>query len=524
MDAHPDFPSPYRWMIVIGLGMVLLGIAIVPIWSVRIPPLVDYPNHLARMHVLTSTHDSPLLSQYYEIRWAVLPNLGMDILVPPLVKLVPIETAGKIFLSLVCFVLVGGVVVLHRVVHNRWSLWPLLAILFLYNTVFLWGFLNYLLGLGLGLWVFAAWLLWRDQPASRLIPIFSCLACVLFFSHLFALGTYAIAVSAYELREVWDRRQRMRDHALPRLATALAPFALPCVLMMFSPLLDSDPAHVPSWLKHTPSPHRIERSSVAVTIDAFKGTLRTEHLLANSLTAGALLSLLIFGLITKRLHFASSLSWTVGALTLAALVTPTNIGTASYVEIRLPLAVMLYGLASLDFRLVNRSWVTAITVCFIGILLLRTAVITEHWVTADRQYDEFVHAAEALPAGSRIFSAMRKNDSWDEVAARRPSPIPTQNLVCWAVITRSAFVSMIFSAPNQQPLVLAAPYRSYFSTGEYVAGKNIDWEAVDWQYEYLLVRNKDRFYPPIPQSAIRVFAGTHFTIYRLSGSPASSLG
>ena len=82
-----------------------------------------------------------------------------------------------------------------------------------------------------------------------------------------------------------------------------------------------------------------------------------------------------------------------------------------------------------------------------------------------------------------------------------PSPIPTENLVCWAVITKSAFVSIIFSAPNQQPMILAPPYPSFYSTGEYLARNRVEWEAVERQYQYLLVRRGDIFRLPIPGSS-----------------------
>ena len=56
------------------LFVFLFGIVQIPVWSVRIPPLVDYPNHLARMHILAHHHETPLLQKYYLIKWAVLPK------------------------------------------------------------------------------------------------------------------------------------------------------------------------------------------------------------------------------------------------------------------------------------------------------------------------------------------------------------------------------------------------------------------------------------------------------------------
>jgi len=43
-----------------GLFAVLLALAAVPVLSTALPPLFDYPNHLARMHLLTEGGDAPI--------------------------------------------------------------------------------------------------------------------------------------------------------------------------------------------------------------------------------------------------------------------------------------------------------------------------------------------------------------------------------------------------------------------------------------------------------------------------------
>ena len=47
---------------IFGTALLLLGIALIPIMLVEIPPLVDYPNHMARMHILIDDGRSPWLS------------------------------------------------------------------------------------------------------------------------------------------------------------------------------------------------------------------------------------------------------------------------------------------------------------------------------------------------------------------------------------------------------------------------------------------------------------------------------
>src|SRR5271167_1424286 len=62
----------------------------IPIWTHPLPPLSDYVNHLARMDVIATLSKDPLLANYYEVDWTVLPNLTMDLIVPPLARIMNI--------------------------------------------------------------------------------------------------------------------------------------------------------------------------------------------------------------------------------------------------------------------------------------------------------------------------------------------------------------------------------------------------------------------------------------------------
>src|SRR5262249_12998857 len=64
------------------LFMTLAVIASVPILLYPWPPLSDYINHLARMHVIATIGRDPNLALFYEVEWQVIPNLMMDLIVP----------------------------------------------------------------------------------------------------------------------------------------------------------------------------------------------------------------------------------------------------------------------------------------------------------------------------------------------------------------------------------------------------------------------------------------------------------
>lgn len=98
-----DLPESSRAHIILRTAVVLILFAMVvtPIWTVAFPPLLDYPNHLARAFVLAHLNDPAFtFSRFYRADWGAYPYLGMDALLAVLVRLFPIETAGRVFLSI----------------------------------------------------------------------------------------------------------------------------------------------------------------------------------------------------------------------------------------------------------------------------------------------------------------------------------------------------------------------------------------------------------------------------------------
>src|SRR5579863_3335518 len=78
--------------------LVLFALTALPVLMVDVPPLFDYPNHLARMYLLGHLPHLPALRAYYVLHWAALPNLAMDLLVPTLAQVMPLDWAAKAFI------------------------------------------------------------------------------------------------------------------------------------------------------------------------------------------------------------------------------------------------------------------------------------------------------------------------------------------------------------------------------------------------------------------------------------------
>lgn len=99
------------------IAALLIALALAPLMVVRIPAMVDYPNHLARMYILLRD-GTPAANPYYQVHWALYPNLAIDLVVPLLARWLGVESAMRLFLFVSQALIVSGAVLLERVVKG----------------------------------------------------------------------------------------------------------------------------------------------------------------------------------------------------------------------------------------------------------------------------------------------------------------------------------------------------------------------------------------------------------------------
>lgn len=165
---------------------VIAALVLLPLFYVVLPPLQDYPNHLARMHAITVIDHDPLLSGFYEVEWSLIPNLVMDLIVPPLARYMTVYTAGRVFVGLTFLLLLSGPMALHRALFGRWSAWPLVGGLFIYNGFLFVGLMNYLFGVGLAVWGLTAMIALQERPLLLRMAVSTVLILALYVCHLYA--------------------------------------------------------------------------------------------------------------------------------------------------------------------------------------------------------------------------------------------------------------------------------------------------------------------------------------------------
>ena len=399
----------------------VLALLAVPILSAVVPPLVDYPNHLARMHVLAERAFSPELQKNYLIVWKLSPYLAMDLIVPALARVMSIYTAGRVFLFLCLALMVLGTAALHAALHRRFSAWPAVSALVCYSFVLSYGFVNYVMGIGVWLFALAGWvLLSRRAEAWRLAGGLA-LSLPVYFSHYFAFCGYMLCVGAYEFG-VWLGR---RDGGFPGLirrgAVALVAFIPPWVMFWFAsqgqeggPTVMADPA---GWVRAMISPF------------LFWGVPGQVTLLALALIVPARRGL--FG----PVGFAQGMRMPLLALGLAAMAMPDAVAGVWGTDYRLPVVWVCLAIAACGWPEAPSRWRWPLAGGLAGLLAVNMASIVWTWRPLVAEYDAFRAAVAVIPRGAKVLAF--RDDGME-------GPF-TDQLPALAVIERDAFLPFLFS-------------------------------------------------------------------------------
>jgi hypothetical protein len=180
-----------------------------PIWTVRYPPIVDYPNHLASAFVLAHLKDPSFhFNGFYAADWNANPYLAMDVILVGLQRFMPIAIAGRVLLSLCVLAVPAAAWFFIRRANpeqESLALWSLAITQNLY--FFLWGMLNLQLSLALCLLALGFWLKYLERPRLGLWCLLLALITALYFTHLMGFGMAGWIMTAYAI----FARRRIRD-------------------------------------------------------------------------------------------------------------------------------------------------------------------------------------------------------------------------------------------------------------------------------------------------------------------------
>jgi hypothetical protein len=495
--------------------------AIIPLAILELPPLNDYVNHLVRLRMIAEWGSDPHLLDIYNVEWVIVPNLAVDLILPPLVQLIGEFAAGKVFIIALFILQMSGIAAIQRATYGRVTFAPLLGTLFLYNLCLLYGLMNYLLSVALALWAVAGWLHIRERGLAVRWGYLLAAYSLLFLTHLSGIGLFGLALGCIELSAQPLSRGSFPRHAIRIVISLVPPLLVVPLLMSLGPTtaLVASETHWSlsnkrlgfDWLGGSYYPP-FDLAVTAVVAIVVIWALRRRFLVIDR--PGILL--LVFG-------------------TGLFLIVPFTLLGAVFSDLRLIIGVLFLtlGFVRLDFD--DTRQVRRFLAGFTGLFLLRIGSVAVAFMTMSPVINEFRQSLAAIEPGSRIMVMtddrhMKFRLLWTtSYAEDRKVSFALSHAPALAATERSSYVPIVFAQPGKQILQVRPEYNDLryredrtplIRQFQELSSSNADdtsFRIKDWQrsfdYLYVMFARPD---DPVPFPNLELLVqGQHFRLYRL---------
>jgi hypothetical protein len=426
--------------------------SLLPLAFVQWPPLIDYLPHLARVLVEHSLLTDGRFANRFMWHLRVVPNLGFDAAVLPLMLLgVPLAWAGKLFVAVVILLNGAAVIILHRTLFGRLSPVPLIAFGFSYTELLIFGFLTSELSVALALIAFATYLRGRVTVSSaRLLAFVAGSVVVLFFVHLLGALVFLGLIAANVVASRWIAPalarlavlfEPPRGRAAPLARTMFAVGVGALVLLVLFTLAPVSASNTGDDAASLTDLLQLKLWRWSLIINPLLGyDLRVDLPVLAAISA----ALLLF---RDRLRIAGTTLLAMAGLTIAYFLVPAGWGSTYYIPERFPFILMLLGIASIDLELPTRPARHATAVVILLMVLARSLSATVAW-------------NGAAEARRPLFEALSQTRPEDKVCQARNAKgnihgdamFPFMNLTSYATIATGAF-AYVFALPDQNVVI-----------------------------------------------------------------------
>lgn len=423
-------------------------------------------------------------ADWYRADWGPFPYLGMDLILVSLQRVMAVEIAGKVFLSLCLLAVPLSVWWLVRTANPGQDWLALWGLLFAYGLFFLSGFANYQLGMAVCFITITLWLRYLSQPAPGRWLLVLLAATALYFIHLIAFVFSGFVIFVYTLAE---------KRSFRHLSLSAVPF-LPGVL--------------------------IYRASGIGHQNAFSGELYFRDFRWEKLFDGlaayrhgyspALESVLLWVTLAAILvafvrnpGFRLRRSWAIVFLAAIALycVLPDEVGETWDIDIRIiPVAFVVLLLVAAVGR--RQRVLGAIA------LLLFAARLADVGRGFSAKQPELARLAAAIHTIPRDASVLPLID--DNI--KDPLQGPWVHFWAYAIVERGARGPYLFDQPGQTTLRIIT--RSYVPERP-LASHNPDFDLVRRDYDFVWLYGFPQYQPALAARGEAVYSIGALTLYRM---------
>jgi hypothetical protein len=436
--------------------LIVLVAILLPIWIVKYPGMLDFPNHLTRCYILAHYHDNPVWQQRFIVVHGPIPDLAIEIIVLPLLQLLPLMICGKIFLSLAAALYVAGCSEVGRAITGKPNWLALVCAFTFYNSALLYGFVNYIFGVGVFLCAFAFWLRVRNAMTPWRFLLCCLLSIAAFLAHLSSIAILGIACVTIALLDF------IQDRRFSRLLVKVAWLASPVPLV--AAWLVESASHVASApMNHEPV-KLIHWGTLSNKLSILFIPVRSYDIAVDVVVVVLLLFCALAMRKGCKVHYAAVTGLLLFCL---FLITPGVVYTTSAADARYVIPGYLLLVLSIEPRW-NRRGKIALAVA-LAAMALHLGSIAVAWRTISHRSEQVLAMGDGLPSGARVYVFQ------PPVTPATKRDRDFFHLIQFWTLSRNADISTLFTFPGQQPLLRRQPVCGNSEWTNCIAGFDYIW-------------------------------------------------
>ena len=488
-------------------AMILL--AFVPLLYPPVPPLVDLLGHMGRYRVELDMAHSPDLQRYYSFQWQLIGNLGVDLLIVPLSKLVGLELAVKLIVMSIPPLTVAGFLWVAREVHNRLPPTVLFALPFAFGHPFQFGFVNFTLSMALAFLAFGLWLrLGRLGRTGLRAWLFVPISFVVFITHTFGWGSLGLLAFSAEAVRQHDRGIGWWRAGL-RAALHAAVMAGPLLLVLLwrsgvSQGMTSDLFNLPAkllWLVMA---------------------LRDRWQYFDMLSVALALTMLVFAWRRAELTLSRNLAFSALMLFVFFLILPRIVFGSAYADMRLtPFMLAIAVIAIRPLPGADRRVMSALALAGLMFFTARLGGNSYSFYQTAQAQNRALVALDHIPTGARLVSFVGHR------CALQWRLNPNWHLPAIATVRKQAYANDQWDMAGAQlmrPMKADAGYFRHDPSQVVIAGRCRDkWRSLDWSlatlprgaFDYIWLIEPPAFDPAGLHDTTRIWTDGNNALYRI---------
>ncbi len=504
--------APRTWWEQPWLLVLLVLLSAVPLLYPQIPPLVDLPGHMGRFHVQMEIGRSPVLQNFYTFRWALIGNLGLDLLIVPFAKIFGVELGTKLLILTIPPMTAAGFLWVGREVHGRISPAAFFALPLAYNFPFMFGFVNFAFSMALAFLAFAFWLrLGRLGRTGLRAALFVPLSILIWIAHTYGWGTLGVMAFSAELVRQFDLRRSVIKSMFMAGVHSLS-LAPPLLLMLLWRSGTNVGGYTGQWFQWF-----LKKQWIVMA-------LRDRWYWFDVGSLWVIAAVLVIGLLLyRRLEYSRNLAASAIFLILVYIFLPRIVFGSNYADMRLvPYAIAAAVIAIRSKPAWAGRWGSWLAVAGLAFFLVRTGGTTISFYLYDGLYRRDLAAVDHIPENARLMSfvGIRCNKLWTMPR--------NEHLPALALVRKNAFSNDQWSMNGAQLLTSHYPDGGWWSRdpSQQVLQQPClgeDWLTLDQslrifprdKFDYVWMIEPPQFDPALVHGMTEVWRGPGGLLYRI---------